>query len=137
MLSICVLRFPPASRRLTRQLYDDAGGYGYEDFFPPEDRYDLNRQLLDAVPNLDHYASDPAIPWDQMQLKTSLANVFRVTNPIVVLDEWGGTFSESAFRRVCDLNPSIVVRVTPMGRNDKRARTESNVLVRITREGED
>ncbi|MDQ0189250.1 hypothetical protein JI721_11955 [Alicyclobacillus cycloheptanicus] len=113
-LSIFVLRFPPTEQKEIRQLYDDIGGYGYESFFPDENLNYLHRRLLDRVPNLDHYEPTPGIPWDDVMIKTSLANVFRVTKPIAILDEWGGgTFNDEAIARACDLNPSLLVRFTP------------------------
>lgn len=129
MLSVLVFQFPPTRQR-QRQLYEDAGGYGYEDFFPPEERYDLHRLLLQEVSNLDHFVYPQGSPWEQAQIKTSLANVLRVTNPIVILHEWGGTFGEDAFEQVRSLNPVIVIRFS-QGAIHGASTDKMNVLVKV------
>lgn len=103
------------------KVFQDSGGY--EAFFPLDHRYDLHKQLIEQVPNLDVFAgADSAMP----QIKTSLGNAIRLTNPLIVIDEIHKVFSEQQRKTIDDLNPSMILGFSATPREDM------NIIVRIS-----
>ncbi|MCL6515477.1 MAG: DEAD/DEAH box helicase family protein [Alicyclobacillus sp.] len=123
-LVILVLMLPSANRRdgRTLRLFQDQGGW--EPFFPPEWDGPAHRRLLERWPNLDHHGSleDPL----GVQVKTSLGNVLRMAEPLLILDEGQRAYSAGAQRTLLNFNPSLMVELsaTPPAR--------SPVLVRVS-----
>lgn len=103
------------------KVFQDSGGY--ESFFPADNRYDLHEKLLDRFPNLDRLASEgSAFP----QIKTSLGNAIRVSNPFIIIDEIHKVFSETARKTIDHLNPEMVLGLTATPKSGM------NVVVSIT-----
>jgi type III restriction enzyme len=105
----------------TNKIFEDSGGY--TDFFPEDNRYDLHRKLIETIPNLDR-TSDSL--FDQMQIKTSLGNVIRTQNPLIIVDELHTMFTDNARATLDGLNPSAVIGLSA---TPKR---EMNILVNVT-----
>lgn len=102
--------------------FKDSGGY--ESFFPKENRYDLHKQFLQQIPNLDTIGDlDSAFS----QIKTSLGNAIRVTNPLIIIDEIHKVFSEQARGIINSLNPSMVLGLSATPRMK-----EMNILVEVS-----
>lgn len=88
----------------TLKVFEDSGGY--DSFFPEDGRYDLHKQLIEKIPNLDVFSGlDSFHP----QVKTSLGNLIRLTNPLIIADEFHKVFSDTAKDALSNLNPSNVV----------------------------
>jgi len=103
------------------KVFQDSGGY--ESFFPADNRYDLHKQLIEQIPNLDVWAdANAAMP----QVKTSLGNAIRLTNPLILIDEIHKVFSDNARSTINSLNPAMVVgfSATP--------KAEMNIVVSIS-----
>ncbi len=88
----------------TNKIFEDSGGY--TDFFPPENRYDLHKTLSEQIPNLD---KTEVSLFDRMQIKTSLGNVIRTLEPLVIVDEFHTMFTDIARATLDGLNPSIII----------------------------
>ncbi|MBI4086446.1 DEAD/DEAH box helicase family protein [Candidatus Kaiserbacteria bacterium] len=119
-LVVLMLMIQSAARD-TNKIFEDSGGY--TDFFPTDNRYDLHKKLIEAVPNLD---KTPESLWDQMQVKTSLGNVVRTLSPLIIVDEFHTMFTDNARATLDGLNPSVIVGLSA---TPKR---EMNLLVNIT-----
>lgn len=102
-LVVLMLMIQSATRD-TNKIFEDSGGY--TDFFPSDNRYDLHKKLIEAVPNLD---KTPDSLFDQMQVKTSLGNVIRTLNPLIIVDEFHTMFTDNAKATLDGLNPSIII----------------------------
>jgi type III restriction enzyme len=91
-LVVLFLMIQSVSRRTRENLrvFDDSGAY--DSFFPKDNRYDAHKELLERIPNLDTFAGlETAFP----QVKTSLGNVIRLTNPFIIVDEFHNVFSDT------------------------------------------
>lgn len=109
-------------------------------FTPREDDIEAHWQLLQAVPNLDAYTS-----WGTSQaearatkgsiVKSSLGNVLRLVQPMVVIDEGHHAYSENALRTLDGFNPSFMLELsaTPRIGSSKagKAQSGSNILVDV------
>ncbi|MGA7723435.1 MAG: DEAD/DEAH box helicase family protein, partial [Ignavibacteriaceae bacterium] len=103
------------------KVFQDSGGY--ESFFPADNRYDLHKQLIEQVPNLDVFSdADSAMP----QIKTSLGNAIRLTHPLILIDEIHKVFSEQARNTINNLNPAMVIGFSATPKADM------NILVSIS-----
>jgi len=129
-LMVLMLMLPSANRQNqeTLKVFRDAGGY--TDFFPAEDNYPAQEELLKKITNLDcfGYPSIGGTDWGlfQRQIKTSLGNTLKVLKPLVVIDEGHRAYGENARNTVRNFNPSFILELSatpPEG---------SNELVKIT-----
>ncbi len=102
-LVVLMLMIQSATRD-TNKVFEDSSGY--TDFFPPENRYDLHRVLLTHAPNLDKTAETL---YEQIQVKTSLGNVIRIIEPLIIVDELHTMFTDTAKATLDGLNPSLIV----------------------------
>lgn len=103
------------------KVFQDSGGY--EAFFPLDHRYDLHKQMIEQVPNLDVFSgADSVMP----QIKTSLGNAIRLTNPLMIIDEIHRIFSDQQRKTIDDLNPVMVLGFSATPRDDM------NIIVRIS-----
>lgn len=123
-LVVMMLMLPSANRqnKETLKVFRDAGGY--TDFFPAEDNYPAQEELLKKIPNLDCFGEAGEV--FNRQIKTSLGNTLKVLKPLVVIDEGHRAYGENARTTVRNFNPSFILELSatpPEG---------SNELVKIT-----
>ena len=120
-LAVLLLMLPSANRenKDTLKLFKDKSGF--DEFFPPEDAYSEHEALYDLVPNLGVFNNGL-----NTQVKTSLGNVLRLLNPIIILDEGHKAYSELAQDTLYSFNPCFVLELSATPKK------ESNVLVMIT-----
>ncbi len=123
-LCVLLLMLPSTTRETKEQLrmFRDAGGF--DRFFPPDDDAKAHRALLTRVPNLDTFEQSTGV-WGG-QVKTSLGNVLRLLQPLIILDEGHKARSASARAALEGFNPCMIVELTatpPRG---------ANVLVEIS-----
>ncbi len=123
-LVVMMLMLPSANRlnRDTLKVFRDAGGY--TDFFPAEDHYPAQMELVKLIPNLDCFGDDEEV--FQKQIKTSLGNTLKLLKPLVIIDEGHRAYGEQARNTVRNFNPSFILELsaTPP--------PNSNELVKIT-----
>ena len=123
-LCVLLLMLPSASRETKEQLrmFRDAGGF--DRFFPSDDDADAHRALRERVPNLDAFEQSSGV-WGG-QVKTSLGNVLRLLQPLIILDEGHKAWGPIARTTLEGFNPCIIVELSatpPKG---------ANVLVEIS-----
>lgn len=103
------------------KVFQDSGGY--ESFFPPDSRYDLHKQIMEQVPNLDVISeASSAFP----QIRTSLGNAMRMSKPFIIIDEIHKVFSDQAKNTIDNLNPEMVLGLSATPKE------EMNILVKVT-----
>ncbi len=123
-LVVLMLMLPSANRqnKETLKVFRDAGGF--TDFFPNEDNYHAQKELLNKIPNLDCFGQEGEV--FQMQIKTSLGNTLKTLKPLVVIDEGHRAYGEQARNTIRNFNPSFILELsaTPP--------PNSNELVKIT-----
>lgn len=103
------------------KVFQDSGGY--DSFFPADNRYDLHKQLLENIPNLDYIS---ALGDEQPLIMTSLGNAIRVAKPMIIIDEIHKVFSDNARKTIDGLNPEMVLGLTATPKENM------NILVTIT-----
>ena len=123
-LAILLLMLPAANRQTkeTLRMFQDSGGF--QSFFHPEDDAQAHEALLGRVKNLDTFEQMAGF-WGR-QIKTSLGNVLRLLNPLVIFDEGHKAYSELAQKTVEGFNPSLIVELSATPSK------ESNNLVDIS-----
>ncbi len=123
-LVVMMLMLPSANRqnKETLKIFQDAGGF--TDFFPFEDNYPAQEELLKRIPNLDCFGEKEQI--FQRQIKTSLGNTLKLLKPLIIIDEGHRAYGEQARNTVRNFNPSFILELsaTPP--------PNSNELVKIT-----
>ncbi len=103
------------------KVFQDSGGY--ESFFPADNRYDQHERLLKTFPNLDKLSTEGDA---FTQIKTSLGNAIRVSNPFIIIDEIHKVYSDTARKTIDHLNPEMVLGLTATPKKSM------NVVVSIT-----
>ena len=123
-LVVLMLMLPSANRqnKETLKVFRDAGGF--TEFFPSEDNYPAQNELLKYIPNLDCFGEEGEV--FRRQIKTSLGNTLKVLKPLVIIDEGHRAYGEQARNTVRNFNPSFILELsaTPP--------PNSNELVKIT-----
>ena len=126
-LNVLLFKLASANRETKEQLkmFQDSGG-NIVMHFPAEDDPAAHRALKERFPNLDMLAADE--DKGEFLVKTSLANLIRINEPPVVLDEGHKAYSDLAQKTIEGFNASIVVELsaTPSA--------ESNILSRVSGE---
>jgi len=115
-----------STNRATKEdlkIFQDSGAY--VDFFPSDNQYDKHQKLLEKIPNLDFI---PDSLFNRKIVKTSLGNVIRTTNPLIIADEFHTMFSDNAKNTIDGLNPSMVIGLSAT----PKERSQMNVLIEIT-----
>ena len=122
-LVLMMLMLPSANRfnKDVLRIFKDNGGF--TDFFPPEDDFKGNQELISQFPNLDCFGGEKEFLGKTV--KTSLGNTIKTLKPIVIIDEGHKAYSPSAQRTIRDFNPSIVVELSATPPE------ASNILVEI------
>ena len=109
-LVVLVLMLPSAAKKNKEALrmFRDSGAF--QAFFPSEEDKDAHAKLLERAPNLDTF--DKEDPFWGRQIKTSLGNVIRLLEPLIILDEGHKAYSEQAQDTLRNLNPSMIVELS-------------------------
>ncbi|MEW6071953.1 MAG: DEAD/DEAH box helicase family protein [Planctomycetota bacterium] len=118
-LNVLLVVLASTNRETKEQLkfFRDSGG-NIVQHFPPEDRPAEHAALLGRVPNLDRLGDD--------LVATSLANLVRLCEPVVVLDEGHKATSDLARRTIEGMNPALVFELSATPPKD------ANKLVVVT-----
>lgn len=124
-LNVLVLVLASTNRETKERLrfFQDSGG-NITQHFPPEGEPERHRQLLERIPNLDHLANDPVR--GEFLVKTSVGNLVRLCEPVVIVDEGHKAQSDLARRTIEGLNPTLVVEFSATPGE------KSNVLTRVS-----
>ena len=123
-LCILLLMLPSASRQSNETLKVFKDNSGYTSFFPAEDAYKHQEELLKQFPNLDTFG-DKGYLYGNLAL-TSLGNVLRLLRPITIIDEGHKAYSETARKTILGFNPSFVLELSATPPNN------ANKLISIT-----
>jgi len=110
-LNILLLKLQGTNRqdKETLKFFRDSGG-SIVAHFPPEDDSEAHRALKARIPNLDMLAEDDRT--GTFLAKTSLANLVRLCEPVVILDEGHKWTSTLARETVEGFNPTLVVELS-------------------------
>ena len=124
-LNILMLKLAGTNRVDREQLkfFRDSGG-NIMQHFPPEDEPEQHRELKERIQNLDMLAEDEKT--GQYLVKTSLANLVRLCQPAVILDEGHKATSALARKTIEGFNASIVIELSATPQK------EANILVTVT-----
>jgi type III restriction enzyme len=118
-LAIMLLMLPSAARvsKETLKVFQDNSGY--TEFFPAEDDYNAQQELLKATPNLDTFGAVGEL-YGNLPL-TSMGNVLKLLRPMVIIDEGHKAYSATARDTIKNFNPSFVLELSatpPEGVNE-------------------
>lgn len=128
-LCVMILMLQAGNRenKETLRMFRDRGDVN--GFFPPESEQQAHEAMLEAVPNLDHYAD-----FGRM-VKDSLGNALRLIRPVVVMDEGQKATSQLAFETLYGFNPMFVLELTATPKDvkgkDGAADRLANLLVEV------
>src|SRR5438094_1410812 len=111
------------SKKEMRKVFADSGG-NIVMHFPPEDDPEAHQALRKKLPNLEMLVDDGKR--GEHLLKTSLANLIRLQEPPIILDEGHTAYSHIAREMLSDCNATIVVELSAT------PRPEANVLCRVS-----
>ena len=120
-LTVLMLMLPAANgkTKATLRMYRDAGNYA--GFFPRDGDEQGHEELARRIPNLDVFEG-ALLP----QVQTSLANLMRISRPLIVIDEGHKAYSPNARQTIMDFNPSFVLQLTAT------PKTQANVLAKAS-----
>ena len=126
-LNVLLIKLASANRETKDQLkmFQDSGG-NIVMHFPPEDDSPAHQALQEKFPNMEMLAADP--DKGEFLAKTSLANLIRLNEPPVILDEGHKAYSDLARKTIEGFNAAIVVELSAT------PRAESNILCRVSGE---
>ena len=109
-LCVLLLMLPSASRQSNETLKVFKDNTGYTSFFPLEDDFKGQEQLLKTYPNLDTFGEQGYL-YGNIPL-TSLGNVLRMLKPITIIDEGHKAYSATARNTIYGFNPSFVLELS-------------------------
>src|SRR5665213_2740328 len=126
-LNVVLVKLASANRETKDQLkmFQDSGG-NIVMHFPAEDDSPAHRALKRKFPNMEMLAEDE--DKGEFLVKTSLANLIRLNEPPVILDEGHKAYSDLARKTIEGFNASIVVELSAT------PNPESNILCRVSGE---
>ena len=138
-LCVMLLMLQAANRQSkeTLKVFRDSGNV--LGFVPREDDIEAHWALLQAVPNLDVYrdrgqSAEEARAQKGSIVKSSLGNVLRLVQPLVVIDEGHHAYSDTALKTLDGFNPSFMLELsaTPRLAGKKAGQgAGSNILVNV------
>lgn len=117
-LCVLIMMLQSSSRQSKESLKVFKDNTGYTSFFPEEDNYKQQEELLKAYPNLDTFG-EQGYMYGNLPL-TSLGNVMRLLKPITIVDEGHKAYSTTARETIYGFNPSFVLELSatpPVGVN--------------------
>ncbi|MFN4806294.1 MAG: DEAD/DEAH box helicase [Akkermansiaceae bacterium] len=129
-LCVFVMMMAAAARELTDPLkmFQDSGRY--PGFFPPEDDFEAQKELLKLVPNLGTLDLAEGAWGGGPTVKQSLGNVLCLARPTVILDEGHKAFSPIRRATLAKFNPSFILELSATPNRAKEQ--QSNVLHSVT-----
>ncbi len=119
ILFIMIQSISRANAKDALRVFSDSGGY--EGFFPEDHRHDLHKQLIEKFPNLDIISGTDSL---KPEIRTSLGNAIRVSDPLIIIDEIHKVFSDQARKTIDNLNPATVIGLS--------ATPKSNMSILVT-----
>jgi type III restriction enzyme len=124
-LNILLLMLPSTRAQVKERLkfFRDSGG-NIVLHFPPEDEPQKHKEWKERLPNLEMLGEDAG--YGTYLLKTSLANLVRLCEPAVILDEGHKATSTLARQTVEGFNPAVVVELSATPARG------ANVVVRVS-----
>ena len=124
-LNVLIVKLQGANRqdKETLKFFKDSGG-NITQHFPAEDDYDAHRLLKNRIPNLEMLAEDERT--GTYLAKTSVGNLVRLCEPIVILDEGHKSTSDLAGQTIEGFNPCLVVELSATPAR------EANILSKVT-----
>ena len=125
-LCVFVMMMAAAARQDTDvlKMFQDTGRY--PGFFPPEDDFEAQKELLKLVPNLGTLDLAEGAWGGGPTVKQSLGNVLCLARPTVILDEGHTAFSPIRRATLAKFNPSFILELSATPNRAKEQ--QSNVL---------
>lgn len=125
-LCVFVMMMAAAARQETEvlKMFQDTGRY--PGFFPPEDDFEAQKELLKLVPNLGTLDLAEGAWGGGPTVKQSLGNVLCLARPTVILDEGHTAFSPIRRATLAKFNPSFILELSATPNRAKEQ--QSNVL---------
>ncbi|HEU0009473.1 MAG TPA: DEAD/DEAH box helicase family protein [Verrucomicrobiae bacterium] len=112
-----------------RRMFQDSGRF--MNFFPEVDDLPANKELLRRVTNLDVCeTTDAEFRAGGLTVKQSLGNVFKLTRPVVVIDEGHKAYTNTALEFIAGHNPRFILELSATPNSG--GEYASNVLVNVT-----
>jgi type III restriction enzyme len=129
-LCVFVMMMAAAARQVTDvlKMFQDSGRY--PGFFPGEDDFEAQKDLLKLVPNLETLDLAEGAWGGGPSIKQSLGNVLCLTRPTVILDEGHTAFSPIRRATLAKFNPSFILELSATPNRGKEQ--QSNVLHSVT-----
>jgi type III restriction enzyme len=104
--NLCVLLLMiQSTSRDSNKIFEDSAGF--QDFFPSENMYEEHADLLEKYNNQLDFIEDTL--FNRKVVKTSLGNVIRVQNPLMIVDEFHRMFTPKAKETLDKLNPAFIL----------------------------
>jgi type III restriction enzyme len=125
-LCVLVMMMAAAARKETEvlKMFQDSGRY--PGFFPAEDDFEAQRELLKLVPNLETLDLAEGAWGGGPSVKQSLGNVLCLARPTVVLDEGHTAYTPNRRTTLAKFNPSFILELSATPNRAKEQ--QSNVL---------
>ena len=129
-LCVFLMMMAAAARKETEvlKMFQDSGKY--PGFFPAEDDFEAQRELLALVPNLETLDLAEGAWQGGPCVKQSLGNVLCLTRPTIILDEGPTAYSPIRRATVAKFNPSFILELSATPNRAKEQ--QSNVLHSVT-----
>ena len=129
-LCVFVMMMAAAARQETEvlKMFQDTGRY--PGFFPQEDDFEAQKELLKLVPNLGTLDLAEGAWGGGPTVKQSLGNVLCLARPTVILDEGHTAFSPIRRATLAKFNPSFILELSATPNRAKEQ--QSNVLHSVT-----
>ena len=117
-----MLQAAGGERRDFFKIFKDSGDLPR--FFPDIENAPANDKMLKAHPDLDLY--DLGHGREAGAVRHSLYNVLKLVRPIIVLDEAQNAYTEKQRKKLCELNPRMILELTATP-----SAQSSNILVDV------
>ena len=129
-LCVFLMMMAAAARKETEvlKMFQDSGKY--PGFFPAEDDFEAQRELLALVPNLETLDLAEGAWQGGPCVKQSLGNVLCLARPTIILDEGPTAYSPIRRATVAKFNPSFILELSATPNRAKEQ--QSNVLHSVT-----
>lgn len=109
-LCIMLLMLPSANRTSKETLKVFKDNSGFASFFPVEDDYKGQSQLVEKFPNLDVFGDENDL--FGILPKSSMGNTLRLLKPMIIVDEGHKAYSQGARETIYSFNPSFVLELS-------------------------